>query len=621
MASHNDSSSNRTSKLPRIPISSQRSKYSTTPEPRPTAQYFGRALSSTYTSPDNQLPLQRDDIGPPKKRRDPPEASEGPFRQPPWTPSTSSFAMRDWSKESFDPDEAHKRAAEAGEEESEEDIRFTLVNRVRNLLVDLDETILELKGRNLFEYAFNDEEVSLKLSKVYSATASLPSAHQTIPLLAKVNEVCDRLGSIVGKIGNNMTSSPNSTIDNPSHSTTTMAEKLKTLHPSTPQNATTTRPKQLPQPPSNPMLSHHPTRLVVQFLPNGLPETERQEPHTLVKMVNAALSSRSESKHMKVVAASYNKQGNLILSTQADQTAAELMKFEHVIIPAITTSRNVIIREDKRWYKVQIDGVYTGSLTVGDGRALHSGEAVHDELLACNPLYAHLQKYIVSKPRWLRTNEELQTTRKSSLVFALDNEEAAKQILNHRSFAAFGSHCMLRAFQERPPVIQCRNCWRFDHQTDKCKEVKRCRLCGEKHSEEEHNSQTCNVCHTSPGDESMDTSTDNPCTHRLRCANCITDSGKEHNHPADSRRCPARLERYGTARANERRASKTENPWTTIKAKKVRKKTEDTNKNPSSTGITNSANKFEILVTDPETFAASQKTDTRKNDPKASVQQ
>ena len=136
------------------------------------------------------------------------------------------------------------------------------------------------------------------------------------------------------------------------------------------------------------MLSHHPTRLVVQFLRGGLPENERQQPPIIVKMVNAALASRNESKHLKVVAASYNKQGNLILSTRADQTAAELAKYDYIIKPAITTTREVAIREDKRWFKVQIDGVYVGSLTVGEGRALHSGEAVHNELLTCNPLYA-----------------------------------------------------------------------------------------------------------------------------------------------------------------------------------------------------------------------------------------
>ena len=67
-----------------------------------------------------------------------------------------------------------------------------------------------------------------------------------------------------------------------------------------------------------------------------------------------------ESKHLKVVAASYNRQGNLILSTRADQTAAELLKHEDVLKPTLawlSGNREVIIQEDKKWFKIQIDGV------------------------------------------------------------------------------------------------------------------------------------------------------------------------------------------------------------------------------------------------------------------------
>jgi hypothetical protein len=48
--------------------------------------------------------------------------------------------------------------------------------------------------------------------------------------------------------------------------------------------------------------------------------------------------------------------------------------------------------------------------------------------------------------------------------------------------------------------------------------------------------------------DSMDTADDGRCPHDLRCINCIGKSNVEHNHPADARRCPARLERYGTVR-------------------------------------------------------------------------
>jgi hypothetical protein len=53
------------------------------------------------------------------------------------------------------------------------------------------------------------------------------------------------------------------------------------------------------------------------------------------------------------------------------------------------------------------------------------------------------------------------------------------------------------------------------------------------------------------------------CDHHLKCVNC-TATGTDAilcNHTSDSRRCPARLSKYGTARSYERKAEKTENPW------------------------------------------------------------
>ena len=258
-----------------------------------------------------------------------------------------------------------------------------------------------------------------------------------------------------------------------------------------------------------------------------------------------------ESKHLKVVAASYNRQGNLILSTRADQTTAELLKHEDVLKPTLARlsgNREVIIREYKKWFKIQIDGVNTGALTIGNGQVIHSAEKIHDEFLACNPHYEPLTKNIVAKPRWLRTNEELLTTPRLSLVFALDDEQSAKNLLNNRALAAFGRHCSLRAFQERPPVSQCRKCWSLDHITDRCQRTQTCQLCSGPHPETKHQSPNPTGCPrcalAQENGDHMDTSAEGVCPHELKCTNCYTDPKKDHEHAADSRRCPARLERY-----------------------------------------------------------------------------
>ena len=83
-------------------------------------------------------------------------------------------------------------------------------------------------------------------------------------------------------------------------------------------------------------------------------------------------------------------QGNMIISTCSDQTAEELIKFQdsfNHILTNIRSEQAAILHEDKRWFKIQIDGVNTRSLSIGNGHILHSAEAVHTELLTCNPLY------------------------------------------------------------------------------------------------------------------------------------------------------------------------------------------------------------------------------------------
>jgi hypothetical protein len=181
-------------------------------------------------------------------------------------------------------------------------------------------------------------------------------------------------------------------------------------------------------------------------------------------------------------------------------------------------------------------------------------------------------------------------------VFAITDEASARLILSQKSLAAFGRHCTVRAFQDRPPVTQCRNCWRLDHVTHHCKEFQRCRLCGSHHDEKEHpeaDPGNCAKCHES-GD-TMITAEDGQCPHNIQCLNCLANNKADHYHPADARRCPARLDKYGTARENERRAQKVDNPWIKAKPKKPRAKPSISH-TPGTSNPTH-ANRFTALVT------------------------
>ena len=77
----------------------------------------------------------------------------------------------------------------------------------------------------------------------------------------------------------------------------------------------------------------------------------------------------------------------------------------------------------------------------------------------------------------------------------------------------------------------------------------------------------------------MDPNTINICHHDTRCPNCLSNTNVEHNHPADARRCPARLQKYGTARENKCRAMQSDNPWFKAKPKKPKTKPPTTTHN------------------------------------------
>ncbi|KAJ7509174.1 hypothetical protein B0H11DRAFT_1901317 [Mycena galericulata] len=60
------------------------------------------------------------------------------------------------------------------------------------------------------------------------------------------------------------------------------------------------------KPPANPLSPHHPSRLVVQVLPEGVKPDDRPEPAQLIKDINARLANSAEAKHLMVVSTKWN---------------------------------------------------------------------------------------------------------------------------------------------------------------------------------------------------------------------------------------------------------------------------------------------------------------------------
>ena len=185
--------------------------------------------------------------------------------------------------------------------------------------------------------------------------------HQLNPIFTGIADLHKLVEQVTTKLDKLHTTqdhnTPDKSINGSIHSPTTkdaLPPKLNasgTPKPlSTTKQPTPTSPK--PPVPLNPNSSHHPSRLVAQFLLNGLPPDRRPDPCTIVLKINSILASKRSSQHLKVVAASFNNHGNLIISTRSDQTAEELLQHKDNILAALTTmsgSQEIALREDKKW--------------------------------------------------------------------------------------------------------------------------------------------------------------------------------------------------------------------------------------------------------------------------------
>ncbi|KAJ7288036.1 hypothetical protein C8J57DRAFT_1047862 [Mycena rebaudengoi] len=219
----------------------------------------------------------------------------------------------------------------------------------------------------------------------------------------------------------------------------------------------------------NPLEAHHPSRLIVQVLPEGLKPEERPDPNELVRGINARLAASNEARHLKVVSTKWNGNGNCVVFTRADQTAKELLKYKNLFVDLIAKNHQTVVLEDLKLLKIQVNRVRTGWFDTIPG--LYTPQLIDQELRENNPAYAKLN--IVLAARWMRSAEELKMQMYSSIVFAVeDNEEARHLLRNVKSFAAFGRNTFLRRYADHPPFTQCKKCWKLNHVSTKCDAAK-----------------------------------------------------------------------------------------------------------------------------------------------------
>ncbi|RDB29971.1 Nucleic-acid-binding protein from transposon X-element [Hypsizygus marmoreus] len=286
-----------------------------------------------------------------------------------------------------------------------------------------------------------------------------------------------------------------------------------------------------PTMPKTPLDSHHPARLIVISRDGSLAQNRLSE-RQAVALINDRLALQDSSKHLRVASARYNHRSNLILMTREDQTGAELKshaeKFIDILLPAGAQPNAIELVTDDRRYKVRVNGIWTGR---ENGR-VHTPKEVAEELELNNPVIGKVIP--IGLPKWMKADVDLREQEYSSVVLEFMSEDDANTLLATKRLAAYARFCEVVSHADRPPVLQCGNCWGIGHHAGRCKAPTKCRICAGAHSEKDHSI-----------DIVMEEDGTTASRQTYTCANCGS------NHPASDRRCPERARAAGVTKERE----------------------------------------------------------------------
>jgi len=182
-----------------------------------------------------------------------------------------------------------------------------------------------------------------------------------------------------------------------------------------------------------------------------LPPDSRRDEATTVQDINASLTSKGTLPDLKITAIKWNTQRNCIAFTRTDQTAAAVLPFTSELPNVIAPGHNGQFREDKKWFKVEIQNVRIGAYNY-NGSGIYIPQTIHRHLCKVNSEYAALNVVMLSQ--WVRLENELTNQLYSSVVFAVDSFDQHVHFLRTaKTMAAFGRLATTHKWTDRPPII------------------------------------------------------------------------------------------------------------------------------------------------------------------------
>jgi hypothetical protein len=313
---------------------------------------------------------------------------------------------------------------------------------------------------------------------------------------------------------------------------TTPSNIAATTVPATPPQTTTTTPAQPTKPPRRPLpdaLST--TEYTVIIDPNSapsFPEHIRRDPSPIVRSVQTNLTSKAAE--IKVLSGRWSTQEirkNFIFKLEGKPDLDTIAKYNDILFRPFGPNCRAAPTEGYRqvllgWVPVVRDA----------DNCPVSSTVLRQELMKSHVCAG---RRIFSEPRWLGGNDRLAGKHHASVVFSFyDPDGEGFELMKRSPPHLFGRATTVRAFENRPTLLQCGRCLRLGHTSPNCKRSKSfiaCAKCGGPHLTTIHKYH-CNV----RGAKHRGTHCDCPPS----CFLCIEKKLPGKDHIATDETCPLR---------------------------------------------------------------------------------
>jgi hypothetical protein len=230
--------------------------------------------------------------------------------------------------------------------------------------------------------------------------------------------------------------------------------------------------------------------------------------YNLRNQINEAFYQQENITNPVIASVTRSRTGSSVVLTTMPNYNADFLLEKQQVWEEFFSQNIRLVEKCTQWHKIVVHGVPIQPFSTSDGLSV-----LRNEIEIFNP-----DLKLLRDPNWLCSEENRQTKRHASIVFAVADEEQAQKATQRKLYIA-GSQLIAESYKSAKFKTQCQKCQKFGHSTKDCFSKECCQICAEKHYTRQHK---CQICQTI-GVE---------CPHaKLKCRNC------GENHRANSQLC------------------------------------------------------------------------------------